>query len=105
MPEQEPRKHPRYTLRVPVYMRVRDDSREISGESKNVSRDGILLSSTSRMPEGTTVGVVLVFQPESAPQFRLIGKGKVVRVEQQSSASKFFVAIRCDTSFHFPLKS
>jgi hypothetical protein len=57
------------------------------------------------MPEGTTVGVVLVFQPETAPQFRLIGKGKVVRVEQQSSASKFFVAIRCDTSFHFPLKS
>ena len=105
MPQQERRKHPRYTVRVPVSVRVSaGDSREISGESENVSRDGILLSSTSRMPEGTTVGIVLVLQPETAPQFRLIGKGKVVRVEQQSSAARFFIAIRCDASFHFPQK-
>ena len=44
-------------MRVPVSVRVSNgDSREISVESKNVSWDGILLSSTSRMPEGTTVG-------------------------------------------------
>jgi len=57
MPQQERREHPRYTMRVPVSVRVSNgDSREISVESKNVSWDGILLSSTSRMPEGTTVG-------------------------------------------------
>jgi hypothetical protein len=50
------------------------------------------------------VGLVVVIQPATAPQFRLIGKGKVVRVEQQSSAAKFFIAIRCDASFHFPQK-
>jgi len=103
MPQQERRRHPRYTLRVPVSVRVSDgDSREISAESENVSWNGILLSSTSRMQKDTTVGLVLVIQPETAPQFRLIGKGKVVRVEQQSSAAKFFIAIRCDTSFNFP---
>jgi hypothetical protein len=103
MPQQERRKHPRYTVRVPVSVRVSNgDSREILVESENVSWDGILLSSKSRMPEGTTVGLVVVIQPATAPQFQLIGKGKVVRVEQQSSAAKFFIAIRCDASFYFP---
>lgn len=105
MPHQERREHPRYTVRVPVSVRVSNgDSREISVESENVSWDGILLSSESRMPEGTTLGLVVVIQPATAPQFRLIGKGKVVRVEQQSCAAKFFIAIRCDASFHFSKK-
>jgi hypothetical protein len=89
-PERSERRDIRYPLHLPVSLKVAD--KELHTRSENISLGGILLSSASLIPEGSTVEVAFAVAslPDTGTQSSV--RGKVLRV-QAKAAGDFAVAI------------
>ncbi len=84
-PQRQERRDVRLPLNVPVSVKLADG--EMGAHSENISLGGILLSSDSLIPEGSTVELTI-----KTSQLRLLGaRGRVVRA--QPTVSGFSVAI------------
>jgi len=92
------RKYRRFDLTYPVRLRVQTAglSSEIQAMSSNVSLCGLLLETTSAVPQGSAVSFVMTIQTDPvARPVELAGEGNVVRIEQASEA--FRIAVECKT--------
>lgn len=81
-----------------MLLKVQDGSAsaEIEGVSKNVSIGGLLVRSISPIPPHTHVTFILSVHGEQAVRpVRLIGEGKVVRVEPGDHSASFALAVEC----------
>ncbi len=92
------RKHRRFDLQFPVLLSfpTRGAVREIAGISRNISIGGLLLRVDDPVPVRTRVSLTMAVEdPRLRHPIRLLGKGKVVRVERLESGTGFAVAIEC----------
>jgi hypothetical protein len=95
--EQAPRRRDiRYPVRLPVIVRLA--AAEIAARSENLSLAGILLSSDSLIPEGSTVDLAVEVGRMSERDVFLTARGTVLRVQPHTSG-KFAVAVACDHPF------
>jgi hypothetical protein len=70
--------------------------RELAAVSKNVSTRGFLLKTGDAIPPGTRVSLKMDVQgPWSRRPVRLLGEGKVVRVETLGRSAGFAIAVEC----------
>jgi hypothetical protein len=89
-PQRPERRDIRYPLHLPVSLKVAD--KELHTRSENISLGGILLSSASLIPEGSTVEVAfgVASLPDTGTQSSV--RGKVLRVQPKATGD-FDVAI------------
>jgi len=85
----------RYQLQLPVSLSLAHE--EMRAQSENISAEGILLSSTFMIPEGSAVGVAVEIV-RSRPGTFFSGRGRVVRAQQKLNGD-FAVAIKLDRAF------
>lgn len=93
------RKYRRFGLECPVRIRVQsaDSFLEIETVSRNVSVGGLLVRSTSLIPQHAAVTFLMSLQAaKSVRSIRLVGEGEVVRVENSVGNADFLIAVRCD---------
>lgn len=98
LPLRKERRHRRFDLQLPVCLSfpARGAVRELAGISKNVSIGGLLLRVSDPVPVRTRVSLTMAVEdPRLRRPVRLLGKGKVVRVERLESGAGFAVAIQC----------
>lgn len=96
MSNRQERKHRRFRLECPVYVKFQAASSavEIKAISKNVSIGGLLVKSATVIPERTAVTFVMNARGDQVVYpIYLVGEGEIVRVE--SSGSAFAIAIKC----------
>jgi hypothetical protein len=94
----EERKHRRFDLKYPVHVKFHSGNlvSELDAVSRNVSLQGLLLETTSRIPPRSPVSFILTVQGGiTVRPIALEGKGKVVRVEPGASGSGFAIAVAC----------
>lgn len=92
------RRHRRFDLEFPVALSFPSGGavREVAGISRNISIGGLLLRVNDPVPIRTRVSLTMALEdPRLRHPIRLLGKGKVVRVERLESGSGFAVAIEC----------
>jgi hypothetical protein len=93
----ERRKHPRFDMRVPVFLRGLGEPWEV-GETADVSAAGAFFVSGHRFPLNTPLEYVLTFPPDltKAPQpLRVRFFGTVIRCERMpESQGTFGIAVR-----------
>jgi hypothetical protein len=99
LPQRQERREIRYPLHLPVVLRA--DKKEMRARSENISLGGILLSSASRIAEGSAVEVAVGVQQMPDTGILLNARGKVLRV-QQNEAGEFTLAIKLDRAFQLP---
>jgi PilZ domain len=101
-PQRSERRDIRYPLHLLVSLKVAD--KELHTRSENISLGGILLSSASLIPEGSTVEVAfgVVSLPDTGTQSSV--RGKVLRVQPKATGD-FAVAIAFEHPFRDGLKS
>jgi hypothetical protein len=75
---------------------------EMHTRSENISLGGILLSSSTLIPEGSTVDVAVGVEHMPDPGILLNARGKVLRAEPKATGD-FAVAIKLDRSFELPI--
>ncbi len=92
----ESRKSVRYPLHLPVTIKAGDT--QITAQSENISKGGILLSSESLLSKGSPVELTVHFTRSIAMGAGLQARGKVLRVEPTVSGG-FAVAIGCVVPF------
>src|ERR1700741_282103 len=97
-PQRAERRASRYPVNLPVLLKVAD--KELHTRSENISLGGILLSSSSLIPEGSTVEVA--FGVASLPNIGV--RGKVLRVQPKATGD-FAVAIAFEHPFQDRLQS
>jgi hypothetical protein len=98
LPLRKERRHRRFDLQIPVCLSFPSKGavRELSAISKNVSIGGLLLRVNDPVPVRTRVSLTLAVEdPRLRRPVRLLGKGKVVRVERLESGVGFAIAIEC----------
>lgn len=97
-PDSQRRKHRRFCLCYPVLVEFSegDAIRRVQTVSKNVSLGGMLLESPSALPKSQPLSFTLTMDggPLVHP-IKLLGEGKVVRVEPHGPATGFVVAVEC----------
>ena len=100
-PERSERRDIRYPLHLPVSLKVAD--KELHTRSENISLGGILLSSASLIPEGSTVEVAfgVASLPDTGTQSSV--RGKVLRVQPKATGD-FAVAIVFEHPFRDELQ-
>jgi len=92
------RRHRRFDLQFPVSLSFPAEGavRELAGISRNISIGGVLLRVDDPVPIRTRVSLTMAVQdPRLRHPIRLLGKGKVVRVERLDSGAGFAIAIAC----------
>lgn len=91
--KQERRTAARYLCELPVALRVlRDPTLRLPSRSRDIGSGGIFLYSDVALPMGEEVVVTLKL-PRQGSKARLLGIGKVVRVEPGSGGSGLAVTI------------
>src|SRR5271169_673193 len=98
LPFVKERRHRRFDLQIPVSLSFPSEGavRELAGISKNVSIGGLLLRVNDPVPVRTRVSLTMaVDDPRLRRPVRLLGKGKVVRVEPLQAGAGFAIAIQC----------
>jgi Tfp pilus assembly protein PilZ len=87
----------RYQYELPVALRLlRDPTLRLASLSRDISAGGIFLYSDARLPVGEEVAITLKL-PRQGTKTRLLGIGRVVRVEQRSQGLGLAVTIeRCE---------
>ena len=98
MSERQERKYRRFKLGYPVRVKLQTGGpiAEVESISKNISIGGLLLESTSMIPEHTPVTFLIRIEEErSGRPIYLAGEGKTVRVESIGKA--FAIAVECKT--------
>jgi len=95
-PQRSERRDIRYPLHLPVSLKVAD--KELHTRAENISFGGILLSSASLIPEGSTVEVAfgVASLPSTGAESSL--RGKVLRVQPKATGD-FAVAIAFEHPF------
>lgn len=96
MGNRQERKHRRFRLECPVYVKCQSVSSaiEIKAISKNVSIGGLLVKSATMIPEHTPVTFIMNARGDQVVYpIYLVGEGEIVRVE--GSGSAFAIAIKC----------
>jgi PilZ domain len=101
-PQQQGRRDIRYPLHMPVSVKLA--SKEILTRSENISLRGILLSSASPIPQGSTVDVAVGVANLPDHGVQLSARGKVLRVRPEPSGD-FAVAIGFEGPFQLGLKA
>jgi len=94
------RKHRRYSLKYPVHLQFSSGNvlSDLEAVSVNVSVGGMLLETTSTIPENTGLTFVMTLEGGRIVRpIQLVGKGHVVRVENIGAAPGFSIAVKCDT--------
>ena len=100
-PQRSERRDIRYPLHLPVSLKVAD--KELHMRSENISLGGILLSSASLIPEGSTVEVAfgVASLPDTGGQSSV--RGKILRVQPRATGD-FAVAIAFEHPFRDGLR-
>jgi hypothetical protein len=94
----EERKYRRFSLCYPVQVKFHDGNSlgELQAVTKNVSRGGLLLESTSAIGEHCPVSFTMHLQGGAVVRVvPLVGEGEVVRVEPSGSGAGFAIAVKC----------
>jgi hypothetical protein len=78
--------------------------KEMHTRSENISLGGILLTSTSLIPEGSAVEVSIGVEHLPDPGILLSAHGKVLRVHPKDTGD-FSVAIKLDGGFGLPISA
>jgi hypothetical protein len=97
-PHRKQRRHRRFDLEFPVALSFPSGGgvRELAGISRNISIGGLLLRVHDPVPIRTRVSLTMAVEdPRLRHPIRLLGKGKVVRMERLESGAGFAVAIEC----------
>src|SRR5271155_1039107 len=97
-PDRKERRHRRFDLEFPVALCYPSGGavRELAGTSRNISIGGLLLRVDDPVPVCTRVSLTMAVEDfRLRHPIRLLGKGKVVRVERLESEAGFAVAIEC----------
>ncbi|HEY6337639.1 MAG TPA: PilZ domain-containing protein [Candidatus Sulfotelmatobacter sp.] len=101
-PQQPSRRDIRYPLHMPVTLKLAHQRTQ--ARSENISLRGILLSSASQIPEGSTVEVAVGVATLPDHGVQLSASGKVLRVQPKPSGS-FAVAIEFERPFVLGLQT
>ena len=96
------RRDVRYPLHMPVILKMAH--KEMKARSENISLRGILLSSASQIPQGSTVEVAVGVANLPDHGVQLSARGKVLRVQPETSGN-FAVAIAFERPFELGLQS
>jgi hypothetical protein len=96
IPQRQERREIRYPLHMPVTLKLAH--KEMHARSENISLRGILLSSASLIPPGSTVEVAVGVATLPEYGVQLSARGKVLRV-QPASLGNFSVAIAFERPF------
>lgn len=93
------RKHRRFSLQYPVRLKVHsaDSTMELDAMSRNISIGGLLLETSSLIPQHTPVSFVMTVQsPLVVRPIQFVGEGKVVRIDATPPAPGFAIAVECE---------
>jgi hypothetical protein len=93
------RKHRRFNLQHPVRLKIRstDSMVEFDAVSRNVGMGGVLLETSSIIPQNTLVSfVITVLSAQVVRPIRFVGEGKVVRVDVKAAEGVFDIAVECE---------
>jgi hypothetical protein len=96
-PPQE-RKHRRFSLQYPVRLKVHaaDSMVELDAVSRNISIGGLLLETSSMIPQHTPVSfIVTVWSDQVVRPIQFVGEGEVVRVDAKAAEEVFAIAVEC----------
>jgi len=96
------RRDVRYPLHMPVILKLAH--KEMQARSENISLRGILLSSATLIPQGSTVEVAVGVANLPDHGVQLNARGKVLRVKPETSGN-FAVAIAFEHPFELGLQS
>jgi hypothetical protein len=99
-PQRHERRDFRFPLHLPVLVRTAQ-RKEMHTRSENISLSGMLLSSSSLIPEGSAVEVSVGVDHLPDTGILLSARGKVVGVYPKDSGD-FSVAIKLDAGFTIP---
>jgi hypothetical protein len=88
----------RFALRLPVTVRYGEKDEELPAQTRDVSARGICFYIDSGIQAGSSIDFTLILPPEItlSESIRIHCKGRVVRVEGGSPASKMMVAAVID---------
>jgi hypothetical protein len=93
------RKHRRFSLQYPVRLKVHssDCMVELDAVSRNISIGGLLLETSSLIPQHTPVSFVVTVQSAQVVRpIHFAGEGKVVRVDAEAAEEVFAIAVECE---------
>ena len=93
------RKHRRFSLQYPVRLKVHSagSMMELDAMSRNISIGGLLLETSSMIPQHTPVSFVMTVQsPLVVRPIQFVGEGKVVRIDGTAPAQVFAIAVECE---------
>ncbi len=93
----ERRKHPRFSVRQPVLMRVREEDgyRELQGTTENTSLQGAFLITDAPVAVGAEVELIILLQHG----IQVSSWGKVTRVTHTFQPGTNGVAVHCEHPF------
>jgi hypothetical protein len=97
-PLTQKRKHRRFSLQYPVRLKLdsADSIVELEAVTRNISIGGLLLETSSMIPQHTPVSfVVTVRGAQIVRPIQFAGQGKVVRVDAKAVQSCFAIAVEC----------
>lgn len=92
------RKYRRFSLRYPVRLKVHspDLMVEFEAVSRNISIGGLLLETSSLIPQHASVSFVVTAEGRDLGRpIQFAGEGKVVRVVPKASEEMFAIAVEC----------
>ena len=92
------RKHRRFVLQYPVRLKIQasDSLVEFDAVSKNISIGGLLVETSSIIPQHTPVSFTLTVEGDQVIRpIYLVGDGEVVRVDPGSARQRFTIAVKC----------
>jgi hypothetical protein len=92
------RKHRRFSLRYPVFVKFTSGSstQELPAFSRNLSIGGLLLEAPAAIPQDCPISFTLTVKQQKAVRpIQLAGEGRVVRVESAKEDGKFTIAVEC----------
>lgn len=93
------RKYRRFDLHYPVRLRFGSGTSfsELQARSRNLSVGGMLLESSSPIPDHSPVSFTITVDARTTVRpIQLVGEGRVVRVEEQGRAGCFAIAVECN---------
>ena len=99
-PQRHERRDFRFPLHLPVLVKIAQ-RKEMHTRSENISLSGMLLSSSSLIPEGSAVEVSVGVDHLPDTGILLSARGKVIGVYPKDSGD-FSVAIQLDGGFSIP---
>jgi len=98
VPDNDKRATRRFALRLPVSVRYGEDGEEHTAQTRDVSARGICFYVDSAIQAGSPINFTLTLPPEITltESIRVRCKGRVVRVEGGTPATKLAVAAVID---------